>query len=176
MERLKKLFIILAVLAVAACSSSKVIKPKKLYHIFYDMYLTDSYLDHSPDFRAMADTSAVYAAVLEKHGYTTDDFLSSLSYYIDKDPKALRAVFDKLRDQFQKEASITDGDSALMESEESEAREETDRITDRAGGENVSNGREIPDKSKRRQLKKANKELEKKMEDPDSWDTEGFER
>lgn len=49
------------------------------------MYVLDQWLDENRSLRREADTSLVYAPVLDKYGYTYDDYLNSVSVYM-KDP------------------------------------------------------------------------------------------
>lgn len=49
------------------------------------MYVLDQWLDDNRSLRREADTSLVYAPVLDKYGYTYDDYLNSVDVYM-KDP------------------------------------------------------------------------------------------
>lgn len=53
--------------------------------IYAEMYVLDQWLDENRELRREADTSLVYAPVLEKYGYTYDDYLTSVDVYM-KDP------------------------------------------------------------------------------------------
>ena len=53
--------------------------------IYAEMYVLDQWLDDNRSLRREADTSLVYAPVLDKYGYTYDDYLNSVDVYM-KDP------------------------------------------------------------------------------------------
>lgn len=73
-------------LSLASCGKRERVIPKeKMSEIYAEMYVLDQWLDENRSLRREADTSLVYAPVLEKYGYTYDDYLNSVSAYM-KDP------------------------------------------------------------------------------------------
>lgn len=73
-------------LSLASCGKRERVIPKeKMAEIYAEMYVLDQWLDDNRSLRREADTSLVYAPVLEKYGYTYDDYLNSVSAYM-KDP------------------------------------------------------------------------------------------
>lgn len=74
-------------LTLFSCSQKKerVIPRDRLSEIYAEMFVLDQWLDDNRDLRRTADTSLVYAPVLEKYGYTYDDYLRSVDFYM-KDP------------------------------------------------------------------------------------------
>ena len=76
-------------LAAALCScggkKEKVIPKSELAEIYAEMFVLDQWLEDNRSLRRDTDTSLVYAPVLEKYGYTYDDYLASVSFYM-KDP------------------------------------------------------------------------------------------
>lgn len=75
-------------LTLFSCSKKeeRVIPKDRLSEIYAEMFVMDQWLDDNRDLRRTADTSLVYAPVLEKYGYTYDDYLRSVDAYM-KDPQ-----------------------------------------------------------------------------------------
>lgn len=73
-------------LSLASCGKKERVIPKeKMAEIYAEMYVLDQWLDDNRSLRREADTSLVYAPVLDKYGYTYDDYLNSVDVYM-KDP------------------------------------------------------------------------------------------
>ncbi len=73
-------------LILASCGRRERVIPRdELAEIYADMFVLDQWLNDNGSLRRSADTSMVYAPVLEKYGYDYDDYLNSLGYYM-KDP------------------------------------------------------------------------------------------
>ncbi len=71
---------------LASCvKKERVIPKEKMSEIYAEMYVLDQWIDDNRSLRREADTSLVYAPVLERYGYTYDDYLNSVSAYM-KDP------------------------------------------------------------------------------------------
>ena len=72
--------------ALVSCGKNgRVIPKEKMAEIYAEMYVMDQWLDDNRSLRREADTSLVYAPVLDRYGYTYDDYLNSVSTYM-KDP------------------------------------------------------------------------------------------
>lgn len=72
--------------ALASCGKKeRVIPREEMAEIYAEMYVLDQWLDDNRQFKREADTTLVYAPVLDKYGYTYDDYLNSVSVYM-KDP------------------------------------------------------------------------------------------
>lgn len=89
MKRFPAYFVVLALavgLSLASCGKKERVIPKeKMAEIYAEMYVLDQWLDDNRSLRREADTSLVYAPVLDKYGYTYDDYLNSVDVYM-KDP------------------------------------------------------------------------------------------
>lgn len=74
--------IVLAVLLLSAChKNSRLIPRDDLAEVYADMFLADQWIfDH--ELKYMTDTVAVYEPILDKHGYTVDDFRHSIDIYL----------------------------------------------------------------------------------------------
>lgn len=89
MKRFPAYLVVLALavgLSLASCGKKERVIPKeKMAEIYAEMYVLDQWLDENRSLRREADTSLVYAPVLDKYGYTYDDYLNSVNVYM-KDP------------------------------------------------------------------------------------------
>ena len=86
MKRFPAYLVVLALavgLSLASCGKKERVIPKA--EIYAEMYVLDQWLDDNRSLRREADTSLVYAPVLDKYGYTYDDYLNSVDVYM-KDP------------------------------------------------------------------------------------------
>lgn len=81
-------------MVLASCGSKnlKVIPRDELADIYAEMLVTDQWILNTPGVRMIADTSLVYAPILEKYGYTTEDYLYTVDLYMD-DPERFARVF-----------------------------------------------------------------------------------
>lgn len=82
------------------CSgSAKVIPLSKLKKIYSEMLLADQWI--SKDWRQtrIADTSLVYSQILEKYGYDKEDYVKSVSHYME-DPDRFSRLFDEINKDF----------------------------------------------------------------------------
>lgn len=105
---MKKHFVILLLLAVIVLAPScrrngpRVIPRGKLAKIYAEMFVTDQWIQNTPKLRSIADTSLVYEPILEKYGYTSEDYQHSVQHYMD-DPerfsRILRTTGEILDDQ-----------------------------------------------------------------------------
>lgn len=90
---------IMIVVALAACiltscgkDDAEVIPRSKLARIYAEMLVTDQWIMATQGVRLIADTSAVYAPILEKNGYDIDDYLHTVDSYMDN-PERFAKVF-----------------------------------------------------------------------------------
>ncbi len=129
----KALHSVLAAFLLAACLCScdrdgKVIPRKKFARIYADMYLADTWLmNASYDARLRADTTAFYNPILEKYGYTLEDYWASVSYYM-QDPDRFSRIIGKSGDILENELKAIEktkeaADSLLQDPKIRKARE-----------------------------------------------------
>lgn len=84
-----------SVLAFASCGKdeAEVIPRGKLAKIYAEMMVTDQWIHQSAyNIRTIADTSLVYAPILDKYGYDIDDYIMSVDYYMN-DPERYSRIF-----------------------------------------------------------------------------------
>ena len=68
-----------------------VIPRDELARIYAEMLLTDQWVISTPSIRMIADTSLVYAPILEKYGYDAADYRKSVDRYMD-DPERFSRI------------------------------------------------------------------------------------
>ena len=113
---MKKIFIgILATLFVLACSSKgagEVIPRKIMAEIYADMFVADQWTNSNRSYRRTVDTTVIYEPIFQKYGYSADDYIASVDYYLN-DPiryerilqnalkiiEARQEVLEKARDE-----------------------------------------------------------------------------
>ena len=80
--------VIIAIVLFSSCSNGerKLISRGDFAEIYAEMLLTDQWVFTHPSNRRTADTSLVYEPILNKYGYTTEDYLYSVDKYMD-DPE-----------------------------------------------------------------------------------------
>ncbi|MBQ8812352.1 MAG: DUF4296 domain-containing protein [Bacteroidales bacterium] len=85
--------IVLSVCIFASCGrkEAEVIPRSKLAKIYAEMLVTDQWITSTPGVRMIADTSLVYEPILEKYGYTTEDYMLSVDEYM-KDPERFSRI------------------------------------------------------------------------------------
>lgn len=84
-----------SVFAFASCGKdeAEVIPRGKLAKIYADMMVTDQWIHQSAySIRTVADTSLVYAPILERYGYDIDDYIKSVDHYMN-DPERYSRIF-----------------------------------------------------------------------------------
>ncbi len=72
----------LAVFVLASCSGKGIIPRSDMAEITADLFMVDQWFEQNQRYARMTDTSLVYAEVFEKYGYTGEDYLKSLDYYM----------------------------------------------------------------------------------------------
>ena len=99
------------VLAVASCGPRKISKGD-MEDIFYLMFLQDQKIRQDRSLRSIADTSLVYAGILESKGYDTDDYLYSLKEYLEE-PAKMEKVMGNVAERIEKELKVVNSEIEL---------------------------------------------------------------
>lgn len=82
----------------SSCSENKNVIPQKtMSAIISEMYLADKYIENIPEYRAQMDSLYLYEAVTARHGYTYDDYRTSVKYYLQKGD-ALKKMHKKAKE------------------------------------------------------------------------------
>ncbi|HHV04665.1 MAG: DUF4296 domain-containing protein [Bacteroidales bacterium] len=86
-----------------ACShQGKRIPADDFQLVLRDMFMTDVILEQEAQWDHLADSTMVYIPILEKHGYTADQFLATLDYYIGR-PSRYKSLLTRLRNSMNAE-------------------------------------------------------------------------
>jgi hypothetical protein len=101
---MKKLLLLIVpfVLAVSCHKGPERIPRGEMEEIMHGILLQDQYLKISSISKRITDTTLVYEGIFEQYGYTTDDFLFSLEYYLE-DPARMEKVMEKVESRLKKE-------------------------------------------------------------------------
>lgn len=102
---------LLVLLAISACGPKKISKGD-MEEIFYEMFIQDQILKQDRTLRQMADTSLVYAGILESRGYDTDDYLYSLHEYL-AEPEDMEKIMGNVAERIEKELKVVRSEVAL---------------------------------------------------------------
>ena len=105
MTRFAFLILIMISLITASCTGHKkksdaqnLIPEKELISILEDIHLADGLLSLPRIYSRYSslDSIEVYYKVIEKHGYTKENFDKTLKYYFVNDPKKLNKIYDQV--------------------------------------------------------------------------------
>ena len=98
-------------LAASACGPRKIPKGD-MEDIFYLMFLQDQKVKQDRSFKQMADTSLVYAGILESMGYDTDDYLYSLKKYL-AEPEDMEKIMGNVAERLEKDLKVVKAEVEL---------------------------------------------------------------
>jgi len=101
------LIILLALVGLASCKGPRLIPEKEMSEIYAQIYLSDQWIMRNTQYRKQADTSLFYDAVLEKFGYTFQDYDYSVAKYIES-PKQYMRIFDQTISNLNRRAALVD--------------------------------------------------------------------
>lgn len=86
--------LVLAVMAVACSERERLIPRNELSRIYAEMLIADAWLSSHPEAARTADTTAFYAPILNRRGYTADDYRYSVYTYM-ADPESFSKILKK---------------------------------------------------------------------------------
>lgn len=95
---LKKTCVILltATILLQSCRPRDIIPKDDMSRIYYDMYMTDQALLQTTRLRRMTDTLLLYEPIFNKYGYTSDDYIRSVDYYL-IEPETLEKILQETK-------------------------------------------------------------------------------
>lgn len=80
------------VLSLIGCNKGPRVIPRgKMARIYAEMFVTDQWINITPSVKRIADTSLVYEPILEKYGYTSEDYRRSVDVYMN-DPERFSRI------------------------------------------------------------------------------------
>ena len=106
-----------ALVLVSSCSKEgpRVIPRSKLARIYAEMLVTDQWIQSRPALKNIADTSLVYEPILEKYGFTSEDYQYSVDHYMN-DPERFSRILRTT-------ASILDKEIRSLKKQQQELKE-----------------------------------------------------
>ncbi len=81
-------------LLLAACVGPRVIPHEDMARIYAEMLVLDQWIKNDRKISRAADTSLVYAPILDKYGYDAEDYRRSVSKYM-QDPEKFARVLER---------------------------------------------------------------------------------
>ncbi len=99
---LKTLIILLFV--TVSCSNERIPKDD-LSDIIGQIYLADGFTNTNYIFVQKADSLAIYEPIINKRGYSLDDFTSTIGYYINR-PGKLKIIYEEAKEKLKKRQLI----------------------------------------------------------------------
>ena len=86
--------VMLLLLALAGCRKGpKIIPQNDFGELYAELLLADQWVRLHPSEKRTADTTLVYAGILRKHGYTDEQVVASMKYYL-RDPLRYKRAMD----------------------------------------------------------------------------------
>lgn len=114
MDRMAKKWCLAAALLLASllsgCRPEEIIAPEEMVAIFADFYRTDAtveVINSSTHGSFRVDSTRMYLPLITKRGYTKDQFLSSLSYYMHR-PDDIDDIFKQVSAKLEREMDLAE--------------------------------------------------------------------
>lgn len=95
------LVLLLLPLGVSCKRDAKVIPPKQMSDLYFDLFLADQWLRDNQSYREQADTTLFFDPIFANHGVSFEDYLNSVEYY-SADPEAFAAIVQDASDRLEK--------------------------------------------------------------------------
>ncbi len=114
MDRMAKKWCLAAALLLASllsgCRPEEIIAPEEMVAIFADFYRTDAtveVINSSTHGSFRVDSTRMYLPLITKRGYTKDQFMSSLSYYMHR-PDDFDDIFKQVSAKLDREMDLAE--------------------------------------------------------------------
>ena len=82
MKKIGTIILFCLLVLVAACTPKGIIPARKMAAINAEMFLLDQYAGSDRQMRRFTDTAAIYKPLLRSFGYSADEYLASVDYYL----------------------------------------------------------------------------------------------
>ncbi len=89
---IRRVCLAVVIMVLHGCVEEGIIPRKDMATIFSEMYLVDQVLEAEGDLKLQADSMLVYPAVMERNGYTIEEFHKSMAYYMN-DGESLSDIY-----------------------------------------------------------------------------------
>lgn len=114
MDRMAKKWCLAAALLLASllsgCRPEEIIAPEEMVAIFADFYRTDAtveVINSSTHGSFRVDSTRMYLPLITKRGYTKDQFMSSLTYYMHR-PDDIDDIFKQVSAKLEREMDLAE--------------------------------------------------------------------
>ncbi|MBO7249376.1 MAG: DUF4296 domain-containing protein [Bacteroidales bacterium] len=98
--------LILATITITSCRPKNIIPRNDMADIYYDFYRADRYLDVK-EMHDLGDSVNIYIPIIESHGYSIDDYLTTVEYYLHK-PEILTKIFKQTEAKLKERKELLD--------------------------------------------------------------------
>ena len=110
---------LVGMLCLSACwQKDKIIPRSKMADLYVDMFLADQWVINAPGQARASDTTMLYEPIFNRYGYTTEDYIASVDYYL-RDPKRygriLKKAESKLSGQLDRLNLLLDREDSIRE-------------------------------------------------------------
>ncbi|NMB37885.1 MAG: DUF4296 domain-containing protein [Bacteroidales bacterium] len=120
------IFTLSLLLTVISCAPRADIPVKKMVEIYYEIAILDQFVDNNPEMRTQSDSMKVYAPLLDKYGYTEEEFLNSIHFYL-RDPENFLRIIEAVNQKLsEREQYLSD----LQQTEEGDDRRMMDEVVE----------------------------------------------
>lgn len=99
--------ILLSLAASCKRGGARIIPKNKMADLYAEMFLADQWADTKNEYRLQADKTAFYIPILDKYGYTVEDYKASISHYME-DPLEFSNILKKAAVQLNNKAKALD--------------------------------------------------------------------
>ena len=113
MKHYALMMILGALLLLSSCSDAP-IPQRTMMDIYYDMFTIDGVVMESAEARAGADSLSVYGAIFDRYGYSVDDYLSAVDYYLRK-PELFARMMKKVQARVTREIADLEAKALVTE-------------------------------------------------------------
>ncbi len=111
------LLMILGTLLLSSCSSAPIPK-NRMMDIYYEMFTIDRLIADTPELRSQTDSMSVYGGILERYGYTVQDYYDAVDHYLKK-PESFARMMKKVQKRINDEIDRLDKErERLLEEQE----------------------------------------------------------
>lgn len=109
---IRSLAVALAAIALAACNKPRVIPDDELADIFYDVYLTNAYVDRQA---IEMDSMLLYEPIFEKYGYTVEDLHLTINSFSKRKSARLSDAVELAIQRLERESDLLNAQVADLD-------------------------------------------------------------
>lgn len=95
------IFIVTAIFLMTSCNNDAVIPRDTMSDIYYDIYIADQLFTQSSEYKDLNDSTNLYVAIINKYGFTEEDYQKSLDFYMIR-PDKFEKIFIKTKKKLEK--------------------------------------------------------------------------